>query len=74
MPYLNQDQLADAFAVCFHSENLTIVASRDVELDVGAAAVWVISICGSDGHHCVSNRCVLRQSVLTILQHIDTET
>lgn len=66
--------MADSVAVCFHSENIIIVASSDVELDLGAAAVWVICICCSDGQHCVSDRGVLCKSVVAILHTDKTPT
>lgn len=59
IPYLSYDQVADAVAISLHSKNTVIIASRDVELDPGAAAVRVISVCCSDGQHCVFNRSVL---------------
>lgn len=58
-PYLSYDQLADAIAVSFHSENAILIASRDVELNEGAAAVCIIGVCCSDGQHPVSQRSVL---------------
>lgn len=58
-PYLSYDQLANTFAVGFHSKNVIVVASGDVELDEGAAAVCVIGVCCFDGQHCVSQRSVL---------------
>lgn len=69
--YLSYDQMANAFAVGFHNKNVIIVTSSDVELDKGAAAIWVISVCCADGQHCVSNRSVLCQSVTAIL-HTET--
>lgn len=51
--------MANAAAVCCHRENIIIVASSDVELDAGAAAVWVICIHCCDGQHGVSNGGVL---------------
>lgn len=56
--YISYDQIADTFAVGFDSKKVIIVASRDIELNKGAAAVWVISVCCSDGQHCVSHRSV----------------
>ncbi len=59
IPYLNYDQVADALAVSFHSKSFVLVASRDVELDAGAAAAWVIVVCCADGQHRVSHINVL---------------
>ena len=69
--YLSYDQMANAFAVGYHIKNVIIVTSSDVELDKGAAAVWVIGVCCADVQHCVSNRSVLCQTVSAIL-HTDT--
>lgn len=71
--YLNYDQMADAVAVAFHSKNSLVVAGRDVEVDQGAAAVWVISVRGSDAQHRVSHGSVLCQRGTVVLR-ADTET
>ena len=70
--YLSYDQVADAAAVSLNGKNTIIIASRDVELDPRAAAVWVIGVCCSDGQHCVFNRSVLCQSLIAVL-HTDTQ-
>lgn len=59
IPDLNYDQMTNAIAVGFHRKNVIVVASGDAELDKGAATVWVISVCCSDGQYCVTHRSVL---------------
>lgn len=65
--HLSNDQVTNTIAVSLHSKHFASVASRDVEIDEGAAAVRVISIWRFDGQHCVSHRSVLCQSVAAIL-------
>lgn len=71
--YLSYDQVTDAFAVCFHSKNIFLIASGDDEVDEGAAAVRVVSVGGSEGQYRLSHRGVLRQGAAAVL-HSNTRT
>lgn len=58
--YISNDNITDAVAISFHSEEFILVALGNVELDERAAAVWVICVCCPDVKHRVSHRSVLR--------------